>query len=124
MDNISYASFVGSLMYAKKCTRLDISFAVAMLGRYQSDLGLDHWKTAKKILRYLQGTKNHMLTYRRSDHLEVIGYTYSYFVGCMDRIKSTFGYVYLLVGGEISWKSVKQSVITTSTMEAEFVACF
>jgi len=85
-------------MYAQTCTRSDISFAVGMLGRYQSNLGLDHWKTAKKVLRYLQGTKDHLLTYKRSDHLEVIGYTNSDFVGCVDTQKSTFSYVYLLAG--------------------------
>ena len=57
MEAILYASVVGSLMYAQICTRPDISFAVGMLGRYQSSPGLDHWKAAKKILRYLQRTK-------------------------------------------------------------------
>ena len=85
---------------------------------------MDHWKAAKKVLKYLQGTKDHMLTYKRSYHLEVIGYTYSDFDGCVDTQKSTFGYVYLLAGRAISWKSAKQSVIVASTMEAEFVACF
>ncbi|CAN6851531.1 unnamed protein product [Brassica oleracea var. botrytis] len=42
---------------------------------------------------------------------------------CMG-LKSTFGYLFLLAGGAISWKNGKQSVIATSTMEAEFVACF
>jgi len=107
MENIPYASIVGSLMYAQTCTRPYISFAVGMIGRYQSNPGLDHWKVAKKVLRYLQGTKDHMLTYKRSNHLEVIGYTYSDFTGCVDTQKSTFGYVYLLVGGAISWKSAK-----------------
>ena len=124
METIPYASVVGSLMYAQICTRPDISFAVGMLGRYQSNPGLDHWKAAKKVLRYLQGTKEYMLTYRRSDHLEVIGYSDSDYAGCVDTRKSTCGYLYLLAGGAISWKSVKQSVIATSTMEAEFVACF
>ncbi|KAL2340597.1 hypothetical protein Fmac_008537 [Flemingia macrophylla] len=113
---------VWSLIYAQTCTRLDISFAVGMLGRYQSNLGLDQWKIAKKALRYLQGTKNHMLTYRIYDHLEVIGYIDSDFAGCMDTRKFTFIYVYLLVRGAISWKSAKQSFIAESTMEAEFVA--
>ena len=53
MENIPYAFVVGSLMYAQTCTRPDISFIVGMLGRYQSDLGLDHWKAAKKVLSYL-----------------------------------------------------------------------
>ena len=107
MRNIPYASVVGSLMYAQTCTRPDISFAVGMLGRYQSNPGLDHWKAAKKILRYLQGTKNHMLTYKSSDHLKVIGYSDSDFAGCVDTRKSTFGYLFLLAEGAISWKSAK-----------------
>ena len=44
-------------------------------------------------------------------------------VGCVDSRKSTFGYLFLLAGGEISWKSAKQTVIAASTMEAKFVAC-
>jgi len=65
-----------------------------------------------------------MLTYRKSDHLEVIGYLDSDYAGCVDSRKYTFEYVYLLVGEAISWKSAKQSLIATSTMEAEFVGCF
>ena len=66
---------------------------------------MDHWKAAKKVLRYLQGTKENMLTYRRSDQLEVIGYSDLDYAGCVDSRKSTFGYLFLLAGGAISWKS-------------------
>jgi len=48
-----------------------------------------------------------MHTYRKVDHLEVIGYTDSYIFNCMDTRKSTFGYVYLLAGEAISWESAK-----------------
>ena len=65
-----------------------------------------------------------MLTYRKSSKLEVIGYSDSDYDGFIDTRKSTFGYLFLLAGGSISWKSAKQSVIAASTMEAEFVACF
>ncbi|CAA7014470.1 unnamed protein product [Microthlaspi erraticum] len=124
MERIPYASVVGSLNYVQTCTRPDITFAVGMLGRYQSNPGMDHWKAAKKFLKYLQGTKEHMLTFRRSNHLEIIGYSDSDYAGCVDSRKSTFGYLFQLAGGAVSWKSGKQSVIATSTMEAEFVACF
>ncbi|TYJ96195.1 Retrovirus-related Pol polyprotein from transposon TNT 1-94 [Cucumis melo var. makuwa] len=124
MEIIPYASIVGSLLYAQTYTRPNISFAKGMLGRYQSNPRMDHWKAMKKVLRYLQGTKDYMLTYKRFDHLEVIGYSDSNFFGCVDIRKSTFGYLFLLVEGAISWKSAKQSVIAASTMEAEFVACF
>ena len=75
MESIPYASVVGSLLYAQTSTRPDISFVVGMLGRYQSNPRLNHWKAAKKVFRYLQGTKVYMLTYNRSNHLEVVGYS-------------------------------------------------
>ena len=53
MKIIPYASVVGSLIYAQVCTRLDIAFTVGMLGRYQSNPGVDHWKAVKKVMRYL-----------------------------------------------------------------------
>lgn len=124
MESIRYASVVGSIMCLSTCTRPDISFAVAVLGRYQSNPGKEHWKLAKKVLRYLQGTKDYMLMYKKSNNLEVLGYSHSDFAGCIDSRKSTFGYIFLLAGAAVSWKSAKQPVIATSTMEAEFVACF
>nr|CAN73802.1 hypothetical protein VITISV_001401 [Vitis vinifera] len=46
------------------------------------------------------------------------------FAGCLDSRRSTLGYIFMLVGGAVSWKSVKQTVIASSTMEAEFIACY
>jgi len=124
MKKVPYASVVGSLMYAQVCTRPDIAFAVNALGRYLSDPGLDHWKAVKKVFRYLQGTKDHMLTFKKSDQLQVIGYSDSDFAGCPDDRKSTSGFIFMMAGGAISWKSVKQTLTATSTMEAEYVACY
>ena len=45
----------------------------------------------KKTLRYVQGTKGLMLTYRRSDSLEIEGYSDAYFAGDIDDRKSTSG---------------------------------
>ena len=118
MEKLSYASAVGSLMYAQVCTRLDIAFGVSALGRYLSNLGLDHWKAVKKVFRYLQGTKDHMLTFKKSDQLQVIGYSDFDFAGCPIDRKSTSGFIFMMGGGAISWKSVKQTLTTTSTMEA------
>ena len=60
-------------MYAQVCTRLDIAFVVGVLGRYLSDPGLQHWKAVKCVMRYLKRTKGYMLTYKKSDNLEIIG---------------------------------------------------
>ena len=57
MENYPYSSAIGSLMYAQVCTRSDIAYIVGMLGRYLSNPGMDHWKAAKRVMRYLQKTK-------------------------------------------------------------------
>ena len=62
--DIPYTSAVGSLMYAQVCTKPDIAHAVGVLGRYQSNPGVDHWKATKKVKCYLQGAKQFMLTYK------------------------------------------------------------
>ncbi|XP_074327898.1 secreted RxLR effector protein 161-like [Apium graveolens] len=107
MQRIPYASTAGSLMYAQVCTRPDITFIVGMLGRYLSNPGMEQWKAIKQVLRYLKKIKDYMLTYRKSDHLEIIGYSDSDFGGCKDERKSTSGYVYLLAGRAISWRPLK-----------------
>ena len=107
---------VESFMYAQVCTRLDIAFVVGMLGRYQSNPGIDHWRVAKKVMRYLQRTKEYMLMYRQTNNLDVIGYSDSDFVGSVDSHKLTFEYIFMMTGRDISWRSVKQTLIATSTM--------
>ena len=87
--------------------RLDIVYIVGMLCRYPSNPRLDHWKVAKWVMRYLHIMKDFMLTYHRFDCLEVIGYSYSDFVRCLDSTKSTSIYVFILARGVISWKSFK-----------------
>jgi hypothetical protein len=65
-----------------------------------------------------------MLTYERSDSLEIVDYSDLDFVGCLDTNRSISGYVFKLAGGAISWSSSKQTAMTSSTMYAEFVACY
>ena len=50
MERIPYASAIGSLMYAQVCTHPDIVYIVGMLGRYLSNLGMDHRKKAKRVM--------------------------------------------------------------------------
>jgi hypothetical protein len=57
MKSVSYASTIGSIMYAQIYIRLDLEFTTEMLGRYQVNPSIEHCKAVKKALRYLQGTK-------------------------------------------------------------------
>jgi hypothetical protein len=124
MKMIPYASAVGSLQYAQVCILPDLAFVTRVLGRYQSNPGNEHWMMVKKAFRYLQGTKDMMLTYRRSDSLEIVGYSDADYAGDRDDRKSTSGYVFTVAGGAISWRSSKQELVATSTMYAEFIACY
>ena len=63
LKNVCYFSTMGSLMYAQVCTRPNISFVVGVLGSFMSNPGLIHYQAVKKVFRYLQGTKDDMLTY-------------------------------------------------------------
>ena len=65
-----------------------------------------------------------MLTYRRIDILEVVGFSDSGYASYVDDQKSTCGYIFMMIEGIVSWKSVKQTLITSSTMKAIYVACY
>ena len=123
MSRIPYASAVGSLMYAMLCTRPDICYSMGVASRFQSNPGLQHWTALKSILKYLRRTRNYMLVYSGSD-LKLTGYTDSDFQGDKDSRKSTSGSVFVLNGGSVVWRSVKQSCIADSTMEAEYITTF
>ena len=75
-------------------------------------------------MKYLNKMKNYMLTYRRLDYLEIIGYFDSDFASFQDSRKSTSGYIYLLAGGAVLWRSASQTIVASSTMAAEFVTCY
>jgi hypothetical protein len=79
MKAVPYASAIGSLQYARVCTHPDLAFITGVIGRYQDNPGIEHWKMAKKAMRYVQGTKQYMLTYKSSDCLEIKGYSDAYY---------------------------------------------
>lgn len=121
MDKVPYASAIGSLMYAMVCTRPDIAHAVGAVSRFMSNLGKQYWEAVKWILRYLQGTTEKCLCFKRSD-LKLQGYVDADFAGEVDHRRSTTGYVFTLGATAISWVSQLQRIVTLSTTEAEYVA--
>ena len=122
MDGIPYASAVGSIMYAMVCTRPDVSFALSMVGRYQADPGESHWTAVKNILKYLRRTKDMFLVYGGEDELVVNSYTDASFQTDRDDSRSQSGFVFILNGGAVSWRSSKQDTVADSTTEAEYIA--
>jgi hypothetical protein len=82
----------------------------------------EHATAAKRVLRYLKGTTGKGIIYTPSTKKSFAGYSDSDFAGDSDDRKSTGGYVFLLFGGAISWKSKKQALPALSTVEAEYIA--
>lgn len=120
-DPSLYKSIVGSLMYLT-ATRPDIMYAVSLISRFMERPKEAHWQAAKRILRYVKGTKRFGILYNVSEHSDLVGYTDSDWAGSVDDRKSTSGYVFHMGSGAISWASKKQSIVALSTAEAEYVA--
>jgi hypothetical protein len=84
MSKVPYSSAVGSLMYAMVCTRPDLSYAMSLVSRYMSNPGKEHWRAVEWIFRYLRGTTDHCLKFRRTDK-GLIGYVDSDYAGDLDK---------------------------------------
>lgn len=121
--NIPYRQAVGSLIYLVTGTRPDIAFAVSQVSKFLESPHNVHWAGVKRIMRYLAGTRTHGIQFDGKKGTDITGYSDSDYAGCADERKSTGGYVFLLAGGSVSWKSKKQTVTATSTCEAEYMAC-
>ncbi|XP_061364779.1 uncharacterized mitochondrial protein AtMg00810-like [Gastrolobium bilobum] len=121
VDASNYRSLVGCLRYLT-CTRPDLSLSVGIVSRFMEEPSYSHWKAAKRILRYIQGTTSLGLHYSRSENYKLIGYTDNDWCGDVDDRKSTSGYVFFMGNTTFTWISKKQPIVTLSTCEAEYVA--
>jgi len=121
IDETYYKQIVGSLMYIT-ATRPDIMFGVSFISRFMASPTEVHLQAAKRLLRYLKGTINYGIFYKKNENKQLIAYTDSDYAGDITDRKSTSGYVFMLSGGAVSWASNKQPIVTQSTTEAEFVA--
>jgi len=117
-----YQAVVGSLLYLSTKTTPDIAYAVSCVARFCAKPTREHWTAIKRILRYLKETSNLGLTYRGETACDVRGYSDADWGGDIGDRKSTSGYLFLLGGAAISWKSSKQTCVALSTAEAEYVA--
>ncbi|GKC97803.1 hypothetical protein Tco_1168078, partial [Tanacetum coccineum] len=124
MQNIPYASSVGSIMYAVRCTRLDVVFVQNITSRFQQNPGESHWTAVKNILKYLRNTKDMFLVYGGNSgaELRVDCYCNAGFETDKDDTKCQTEYVFILNGGAVDWKSSKQSTTAMFATEAKYIA--
>ena len=107
-------------------THPDIAFAVNQLSAYTANPSLAHQMSVKHILRYLAGTKDLQITYRKpqqsQSHLELLHRFADTVYANNSNYRSTSGYVFIIGGGAITWGSRKQTSMALSSTEAEYVA--
>ncbi|GJU75845.1 putative ribonuclease H-like domain-containing protein [Tanacetum coccineum] len=116
-----YRSMIGSLMYLT-ASRPDIMFAVCACSRFQVTPKTSHLSAVKRIFRYLKGKPKLGLWYPRVSSFDLESYSDSDYAGAnLDR-KSTTGGCQFLGRRLISWQCKKQTIVATSTTEAEYVA--
>ncbi|GJS89576.1 zinc finger, CCHC-type containing protein [Tanacetum coccineum] len=84
------------------------------------------WATVKNILKYLRNTKDMILVYEgdMKRELRVSCYTDAGYLMDADDLKSQTVYVFILNGGDVDWKSTKQSIFATSFINAEYIVAF
>ena len=128
-----YQRIIGCCMYTMTQTRPDIAFAVQFLSRSLQQPLSCHLNAAKNLLRYLKGIKDLAINYGvlltvpisnivkdiPYDPLLPLRFNNSDFTNDKVISKSIYGYLFIMAGGPVSWKSKRSSIITLLTMEAE-----
>ena len=113
-DNTQYRGIIGSLLYLT-ANRLDIIFATCICARFQANPKEYHLIAVKRIFRYLKGTPDLGLWYPKESPFDLIGYSDADYAGCKIDKKSTRDSYQLLGNRLMSWFSMKQNSVSTST---------
>jgi hypothetical protein len=124
--NAPYRNLIGCLMYATLCTRPDLCTAVNLLSRYQNKNNKLLWQYLKRVLRYIKGTIELKLTYKRTDYNEILtGYVDADWGNNEIDRRSTTGYIFKLFQScLICWNTKRQTSVAASSTEAEYMAMY
>ena len=124
IDVRSYQCVIGALMYPMLGTCPDLAYTVAALSRHAACPGNNHQRALDRAFRYLQATSDWKLVFQRgiAKGKTLHGFIDTDWATDINDWKLTSGYVFLLVGAAISWSSKKQSAVTLSSTEAEYIA--
>lgn len=109
-------------MYVMLGSRPDLAFALGYLSRYQDAASDIHWTYLKRVLRYLRGTIDYELTYKRRKEPVLSAFVDADWANDVDERKSTSGYLIQAFGNTIHWSSKKQPIVSLSSTEAEYIA--
>ena len=118
-----YQHLTGSLNHLAIFTRPDIAFAASKLAQFNSNPTAIHLNAALHVLRYLKGTRNLSIIYKRQEHtLTILGHSDSDWAADSNDRKSFTGYVFMVHGGPATWTSHKQTTVAHSSTDSEYMA--
>ena len=103
-------------------TRPDLCFVVNQLSQAMVQPTKLFWKAAKHVLRYLRGTSQYGLWYRRTEGVKLQGFTDADWAGSPSDRKSTSGGIFNLCSDAVSWYSRKQRSVSLNSAEAKYMA--
>jgi len=121
VDPTYFKSLVGSLRYLTY-TRPYILYGVGLISRYMETPEQSHLNAVKRILRYIKGMINEGMFYTSCKYFNLINYSDSDWGRDLDERKSTTRFVFFMGDTSFTWSSKKQSIITLSSCEAEYIA--
>lgn len=118
-NSTEYRSLAGALQYLT-FTRPDITYAVQQVCLFMHDPRVKHMDALRRIIRYLQGTKDHGMQMFHSSLGTITAYSDADWGGCPDSRRSTSGYCIYLGENLVSWSSKRQQMVSRSSAEAEY----
>lgn len=121
LNDWPYRELIGTLMYLSIGTRPDISNTVSCLAQFTNEPAKHNWMAIKRLLRYLAGTREIGLVYRKNEK-PLIGYSDANWGGCLVTRRSFTRYAFFLASAAVTWKSQRQYTVALSSTESEYVS--
>ncbi|OWY90505.1 polyprotein [Phytophthora megakarya] len=123
MRSKPYRSLIGCLLYITTCTRPDVAYVVTQLSRFLDNPGLEHWRAAIRVLRYLKTTREFGIVYDRgSGGIKAEAYTDADWGSNIDDRRSVSGVLVMIGNAPVVFKSKFQRTVALSSAEAEYMA--
>ncbi|KAG5873284.1 hypothetical protein JTB14_002951 [Gonioctena quinquepunctata] len=122
INNVPYRRLICSLMYFSLVSRPDISYSVAYSSRFLDKPRKSTWEAGKRILRYLNHTKEYGLQFKKGNMQELMALCDADWGGDQETRKSVSAFVCFHAGNPIAWHSRKQTCVAQSSMEAEYIS--
>lgn len=127
-----YRELLGQLNYLACWTRPDICTNLSLLARFQNNYWPIHWKALTRVALYVKLTKAKVIRFEFPKGAEdnpamemkinLVGYVDADYAADKDNSNSRTGYVFMLCGAPIVWRSALQGIVAQSTCESEYVA--